>query len=140
LRPGVRHRTGGVVRAQGQQARIDFRHIIAWLVRKPGAFRGYVHREELFPSLVYRQAYDRLNALDEVRADRDYLAVLSLAADLGETAVATVLGEVLRAGAAPRAEILRARLQTAVATPQVAAFIPNLASYDQLLAEVEVSA
>jgi len=127
-------------RAQGQQARIDFRHIIAWLVRKPGAFRGYVHREELFPSLVYRQAYDRLNALDEVRADRDYLAVLSLAADLGETAVATVLGEVLRAGAAPRAEILRARLQTAVATPQVAAFIPNLASYDQLLAEVEVSA
>ena len=46
-------------RAQGYQARIDFRHIIAWLVRKPGAFRGYVHREELFPSLVYRQAYDR---------------------------------------------------------------------------------
>ena len=70
-------------RAQGCQARIDFRHIIAWLVRKPGAFRGYVHREELFPSLVYRQAYDRLKALAEASADRDYLELLALAADLG---------------------------------------------------------
>ena len=127
-------------RAQGSQARIDFRHIIAWLVRKPGAFRGYVHREELFPSLVYRQAYDRLKALAEASADRDYLELLALAADLGETVVATAIGEALRDGEAPRAATVRTRLQTTAATPQVAAFVPNLATYDQLLTDLEVSA
>jgi hypothetical protein len=126
-------------RAQGQQARIDFRHIIAWLVRKPGAFRGYVHREELFPSLVYRQAYDRLKAADEARADRDYLELLALAADLGETPVALALGEALRDGEPPRVATVRTRLQS-TATPQVAVFVPNLAAYDQLLADWEVSA
>jgi hypothetical protein len=127
-------------RAQGQQARIDFRHLLTWLVRKPGAFRGYVHREELFPGLIYRQAYDRLRAVEEARADRDYLELLVLAADLGETAVATALGEALRAGEAPRAAAVRTRLQTTVAPPQIAAFIPNLATYDQLLTGQEVSA
>ena len=29
---------------------INYRHIIDWLVRKPGAFANYVYREELFPT------------------------------------------------------------------------------------------
>jgi len=36
-------------------------------VRKPGAFARYRFREALFPSLVFRQAYDALEAgLDDV--------------------------------------------------------------------------
>ena len=34
--------------------RIDYRHIIGSLVRKPGAFARYRFREELFPSLTFR--------------------------------------------------------------------------------------
>ena len=109
-------------------------------MRKPGAFRDYVYREKLFPSLVYRQAYDRFNVVEETRDDRDYLAALTLAADLDETAAATVLGDALRAGELPRADLVRARLQATASVPQVATFVPNLATYDQLLAPMEVSA
>lgn len=66
--------------------------------------------------------------------------MLALAADLGETAVATAIGEALRDGEAPRAVTVRTRLQTTTTTPQVAAFVPNLATYDQLLTDLEVSA
>jgi len=47
--------------------RIDYRHVIWSLVRKPGAFAAYRYREDLFPSLVFRRAYD---ALRERRGDR----------------------------------------------------------------------
>ena len=40
--------------------RIDYRHVIWSLVRKPGAFARYVYREELFPSVVFRRAYDAI--------------------------------------------------------------------------------
>ena len=36
-------------RARDRQAVIDYRHIIQALLRKPGAFARYRHREELFP-------------------------------------------------------------------------------------------
>jgi hypothetical protein len=36
--------------------RINYRHIIDWLVRKPGAFENYRYREELFPNLAARQS------------------------------------------------------------------------------------
>lgn len=36
--------------------RIDYRHIIWSLVKKPGAFPRYVYREDLFPSLLFRRA------------------------------------------------------------------------------------
>jgi hypothetical protein len=40
-------------RLRGQDKhRIDSRHIIGWLVRKPGAFARYVYREDLYPSLT----------------------------------------------------------------------------------------
>lgn len=40
------------------QHRIDYRHVIWSLVRKPGGFARYVYREEMFPSLVFRRAYE----------------------------------------------------------------------------------
>ena len=53
------------------QQRIDYRHIIWSLVRKPGAFAAYRYREELFPSLIFRQAYDRLQSAVPQHADRE---------------------------------------------------------------------
>src|SRR5215467_10737516 len=38
--------------------RVDYRHIIDWLVRKPGAFASYRYREHLFPSSQFRKLYD----------------------------------------------------------------------------------
>ena len=75
---------------------IDFRHLIGYLLRKPGAFAGYRWREELFPSLVYRAAYDHLTRVGG-DADRRYLEVLKVAADEGQTAVENALEHLLGA-------------------------------------------
>jgi hypothetical protein len=50
--------------AIGDAASRNRRSIIHSLVRKPGAFAGYIYREELFPRSVFRQAYDRLKHRD----------------------------------------------------------------------------
>ncbi len=44
------------------QHRIDYRHVIWSLVRKPGAFVHYRYRDDLFPSLTFRRTYDALAA------------------------------------------------------------------------------
>src|SRR5262247_2767190 len=75
--------------------RIDYRHIISALVRKPGAFARYRYREELFPTLTFRRAYDALVTTHGDRADVEYLRVLHLAAVSGESRVATTLDGLL---------------------------------------------
>ena len=124
-------------RAHAQQARIDYRHVIDSLVRKPGAFARYLYREELFPRLVFRQAYDQLVAAAPAHADRHYVALLALAARTDETRVAAVLGALLRAGELPQARAVEAQLQTAPPPARdLAVFVPELQSYDQLVQEV----
>jgi hypothetical protein len=75
---------------------VDFRHVIGHLLRKPGAFAGYRWREELFPSLVYRAAYDHLERTTS-EAERRYLELLKLATDEGQTAVENALEQLLLA-------------------------------------------
>jgi hypothetical protein len=69
------------------QYRVDYRHIIDWLVRKPGAFASYRYREHLFPTSRFRMAYDLLKELAPRRCDRRYLEILQLAAKEGEARV-----------------------------------------------------
>jgi transposase len=125
-------------RSKGRLPRIDYRHVIASLVRKPGAFARYVYREELFPRAVFRQTYDRLKATDEVKADQRYLRLLGLAADFGEDPVGDELGSALRNGEVPLADVIELRLRQPVPPEptQVAPFTPELGSYDTLIAEV----
>ena len=66
--------------------RIDYRHVIGWLVRKPGAFARYRYREDLYPSVTFRRAYDALVRTHGERADVEYLRILHLAATAGESA------------------------------------------------------
>lgn len=61
---------------------IQYRHIIDWLVRKPGAFANYRYHQDLFPSHRFRMAYDSLK-----RNSKEYLKILHLAAKESETAV-----------------------------------------------------
>lgn len=83
-------------RLRGESRRcIQYRHIIDWLVRKPGAFAQYQYREELFPSSHFRMAYDALAAQQPQRADREYLKLLHLAARESETAVQEALRALL---------------------------------------------
>lgn len=79
-------------RLRGEQTvRIDYRHVIWSLVRKPGAFARYKYREELFPTFVFRRAYDLLTQWHGERGDIEYVRVLHLAASTMETRVEQAL-------------------------------------------------
>jgi hypothetical protein len=74
------------LRGEGKH-RIQYRHIIDWLVRKPGAFENYRYREDLFPTHRFRMAYDWLKRRHPSRAAKEYLGILQLAARQNEAAV-----------------------------------------------------
>jgi hypothetical protein len=79
------------LRGEGKH-RINYRHIIDSLVRKPGAFENYRYRDDLFPSSRFRIAYDNLkHRHSQSMAAKQYLNILHLAARESETAVDDVL-------------------------------------------------
>ncbi len=79
------------LRGEGKH-RVNYRHVIDWLVRKPGAFENYRYREELFPNVVFRQAFDELcRRRVRTAATKDYLAILRLAAYESEERVTEAL-------------------------------------------------
>lgn len=117
-------------------ARINYRHVIGWLVRKPGAFKNYVYREELFPGVVFRRAYDAIAAATPERAAVEYLRILKLAADTLETTVAAELEKVLAEGKVPSSEALRSVVDPRPpARPEVNVTDPDLTTYDLLIEE-----
>jgi len=71
--------------------RIEYRHIIDWLVRKPGAFENYRYRDDLFPTHRFRVAYDQLRGQSCTRASKRYLTILQIAAQEGEAMVDAAL-------------------------------------------------
>ena len=50
-----------------RQRVVDYRHLIGGLIRKPQAFRHSVFRDELFPSPIFRRAWEALDH-DSIRA------------------------------------------------------------------------
>ena len=112
---------------------INYRHLISHLLRKPGAFRNYQFREELFPSIIFRKAFDRLCADGIDRGEKQYLRVLNVAALNGEQNVAVALDALLASNSDPTEEAVKALVETKKATPVVIVEPPNLEYYDSLL-------
>lgn len=116
--------------------RIDYRHIIWSLVRKPGAFPRYRYREELFPGLVFRRAYDALceHLGHGYKADLEYLRILHRAASVSEADVGTALELLLGEGEVPLADTVKALVQPREAEmPEMAPYEADLGEYDVLL-------
>jgi hypothetical protein len=75
---------------------INYRHVIDWLVRKPGAFAGYQYQESLYPTIRFRMAYDHLRTRHgEPLGTKNYLAILELAARESQSRVDEALGVLL---------------------------------------------
>ncbi len=119
--------------------RIDYRHVIWSLVRKPGGFARYVYREEMFPSVVFRRAYDAIQAPHRgTSGDLEYLRILHLAASTMQTDVEAALVGLLAEGesiTADRVKELVGRAATP-AIPELVSPAVDLHAYDLLLAEV----
>lgn len=118
--------------------RIDYRDVIWSLVRKPGGFERYVYREEMFPSPVFRRAYDSIQTPHRgTPGDLEYLRILYLAATTMEADVQAALAALLDAGDAITCDGVK-QILGAASAPVVPAMAPldvDLHTYDQLLAE-----
>jgi hypothetical protein len=119
--------------------RINYRHVIDSLLRKPGGFRNYRHRDDLFPQEVFRQTWEALNQrLPPRKADMAYLRILKQAAAGLETDVAQALSMLLAdqdQNHWDEKTILELTQATAIplAIPSLCAHPVNLFLYDQLL-------
>lgn len=119
--------------------RINYRHVIDSLLRKPGGFRRYRYRDDLFPSLVFQQGWEALQEwYAPRRADLAYLRVLQLAAKQLECDVAIALELLVSAGKKWDETDVAALLAVEpasmlMAVPVMEPPTVNLSDYDQLL-------
>ena len=114
---------------------INYRHIIAGLVRKPGAFARYRYQAQLYPSLVFRKAYDWLaERLPTYKADLEYLRILKVAAETMESEVQVALSLFLEEGLAFDAVAVRQLVENQrPEIPEIAELEVELGGYDELL-------
>lgn len=122
-------------RLRGERAvRIDYRHVIWSLVRKPGAFARYKYREELFPTPAFRLAYDRLAEWRGERGDIEYVRVLHLAASTMESRVEQALVELLESGERfDYAAVQAAASPPSSQVPDIKPKTPDLKKFDRLI-------
>lgn len=132
-----RKRVERIPRLRGQDGhRIDYRHIIDWLVRKPGAFENYRWKEDLFPTTRFRMAYDSLRHANPLQANREYVGLLYLAAKESEAAVNEALRRLLDEESPIALEAVRRIVQSGQKlTPHREVHVESvdLAHYDELL-------
>lgn len=128
------------LRGEGKH-RINYRHIIDQLVRKPGAFRNYRYREDLFPSSYFRIAWDALQeGLAPRAADKEYLRILKLAAGESESRVEAAIRVLLNQGEGLSYEALEGLVMAGEKLPsateiQIDDVDPGI--YDELLSQPE---
>jgi hypothetical protein len=123
--------------------RVDYHHIIDWLVRKPGAFENYRYRSDLFPSSWFRLAYDALREEHgPKRGAQEYLAILLLAARRGEALVEGAIRFLLGSQQALNSEeAIRLMEDTAPARlSDVTVDNVSLAVFDELLTREDTAA
>jgi hypothetical protein len=131
------------LRGEGKH-HIQYRHIIDWLVRKPGAFEQYRYRADLFPTSRFRMAYDALQGRHTPsKASKEYLRILHQAARESEAAVDDALQLLIEKQQPITAEAVEAMVSSGQRLPKpLEIMIPqvDLKAYDAVLSgPVEVA-
>jgi len=123
------------------QCRIEYRHVIDWLVRKPGAFANYRYRDDLFPTSRFRMAFDSLDERCEKPAG-EYLKILELAAKQGEDRVDQALASAIEQERPITFERIKQRVLSTSSSEvsyEVSIAEVDLKQYDELLRTAEVA-
>ena len=119
--------------------RINYRHIIDWLGRKPGAFENYRYKEDLFPSSWFRMAYDWLRSNMTLQANRQYVRILYCAAKEGQTVTENAVRYLIEQDKEITAINVQQLIEQRTSIPSVKDVVVqsnSLESYDTLLQEV----
>jgi len=128
---------GKIERIKGESKhKVNYRHIISSLVKKPGAFKNYRYKEDLFPTVAFRRAYDWLVDHSD-RADKEYVNILYLAAQNIEIHIENILIDLLKHGEKISSKVVERMLSDKEEAIQPGIFIkePLLPEYDGLLME-----
>ncbi len=116
---------------------INYRHIIDWLIRKPGAFENYRYKSDLFPTTTFRIVYDMLCEHRGKKAVKEYLEILHLAAYEGEDQVEIACKKLLDDTESFCVSEIKALIKwndpSLVNLPDISIDPVDLASYDQLM-------
>ena len=115
---------------------IDYRHIIDSLVRKPGAIFNYIYRDELFPTLAFKQTWELLQEVHGKRKGcQEYVGILKEAAQEDrESCVSHYLERELMRGSTPKAADVALLFKPAsLELPTIQNICANLSDYDQLV-------
>ena len=115
--------------------KINYRHIINWLVRKPGAFDNYKYRSELFPGSIFRITYDSMKEKHSKKGDRLYLKLLKLAADEGEEKIKKALQLIIAGDSEITLENINKIIESTECNivTDIPVEIPAIENYDSLL-------
>jgi len=130
---GQRQETMTRVRGKGTY-NVNWRHVIGQMVKKPGSFRLYRYRDAMFPSTIFRTAWENLDAsLSTWSAATNYLQVVKLARDEGLAQVEAAVSALLEAGVLPRLDDVVERMEREkMPVPDMAAPDVDLVTYDGL--------
>lgn len=119
--------------------RIDYRHIVDWLLRKPGAFANYRYRADMFPSSYFRIAYDELKKQNPLRADKEYIRILKISCEEGELTTQSAIRKLLGGKELLNARTIEQTIRSGrnvVPVTDVTVDEPDLSAYDGLLVGV----
>jgi hypothetical protein len=117
--------------------RVQYRHIIDWLARKPGAFENYRYKSDMFPSSYFRMAYDYLKQHNPLRANKEYVNILHIAAKEGEDLTESAIKLLISQEVPISAESVKKCVNESAYSPQVTDIAIDdvtLEEYDELLA------
>ncbi|MBF5058786.1 hypothetical protein NEPTK9_000285 [Candidatus Neptunochlamydia vexilliferae] len=114
---------------------INYRHIIGSLHKKPQAFRNYIYKQHLFPTLAFRETWQRLDQkLDPRTACREYVKILKEAAEGdNEPIVNNFLEEKLHKQQLPKSKEVQDLFRKKEQAPPVSSREPDLESYQALV-------
>lgn len=122
-----------------QRHLVNYSHVIWSLVKKPGAFERYIYRDSLFPSLIFRRAYEAIkNESQKGQADKHYLAILHFAASYSAADTEIALEILLSENRVPDIETVKELvLETKqISASDIAKLEAKLDSYDELISGV----
>jgi hypothetical protein len=124
-------------RVHGDGNGIDWRDMAGALVKKPGALAGYRYRDAMLPTPEWRQLWQTLRErLGDRGGDREYLQILSCAAEMDDATAGAAVARLLSGTASLSLEGFRDAAGLSRPVADLAPFVPDLSSYDSLLEEV----
>jgi hypothetical protein len=116
------------------EACINFMHIVHSLRRKPGAFEDYKYKDLMYPTTVFRMAYDKLKGSENMlTCNKEYIELLYLAKTYNIKSISSAIVAVLKEEALPTSEEIIKRLDHKTPSLEVYVQQPTLNEYDELL-------